>query len=469
MKTEADHEKRRVALGSLLAALLLTALKLVVGIATNSLGILSEAAHSGLDLVAAGITFWAVRASGRPPDADHTYGHGKIENLSALAETLLLLATCGWIVMEAVERLLSPEPAEVHANVWAFLVVLVAIGVDVTRSRALLRVARKHQSQALEADALHFSTDVWSSCVVLFGLACVALAGTLGIAWLAWADALAALAVSAIVVWVSLQLGKRSIDELLDRVPQGLRGAVESAASRVRGVAEVRLVRVRRSGPKVFADITLTVDPATGLEGSHDIASAVEEAVCAVAPDADVVVHVEPLAPARRDAVTIVRALAARFGMVAHEIHLYEQHGDRLLELHLEVDESLNLEQAHTQASLFEAAVREAIPEIGGVVSHLEPIGQRSTMVQDDPAAKARVRQAIQEFLAQSGLSTHPHNLVVQRVGEDLHVSFHCVLDATTPIADAHAFTERLEHHLRQRIANLVRVVIHVEPAAPHP
>lgn len=465
--TDADREKRRVALGSLFAALLLTVLKLAVGLATNSLGVLSEAAHSGLDLVAAGITLWAVRVSGRPPDADHPYGHGKFENLSALFETLLLLATCGWIVWEAVERLTSRHPAAVDANVWAFLVIIVAIVVDVTRSRALLRVARKYQSQALEADALHFSTDVWSSGVVLVGLACVALADRLGLAWLAWADSVAALAVSGIVIWVSLRLGKRSIDELLDRAPGELRQAVQTAAAGVPGVEDVGQVRIRRSGPQVFADVTLAVDPAAGLEGSHAIASAVEESVRHVAPEADVVVHVEPAGPASHDAAATVRVLAARWGLVAHSICIYDQDDGRFLELHLEVDESLNLEQAHARVCEFEAAVREALPEVNRLVSHLEPAGRHATAGHDDPAGKARVRQALNEFLAAEQPSVHPHDLEVQRQGQDLHVSFHCVLDAATPIADAHSFTEALEQHLRQRIPNLVRVVIQVEPASP--
>jgi len=216
------QEKRRVALSSVLCAVFLTTLKIVVGVMTNSLGILAEAAHSGLDFVAAFITFVAVRKSDKPADEGHPYGHGKIENLSALVETLLLLLTCAWIAVEAVKRLLNPS-VEVDASGWAFLVMAISIVVDYSRSRALLRTARKYNSQALEADALHFTTDIWSSSIVIFGLACVEIAQAWpALNFLYQADALAALGVAGIAVHVSLQLGKECMAGLTDKAPAGL-------------------------------------------------------------------------------------------------------------------------------------------------------------------------------------------------------------------------------------------------------
>src|SRR5208282_5342052 len=233
-REEASREKLRVAVSSLLAATVLTVLKLVVGLMTQSLGILAEAAHSGLDLLAAGVTLWAVHMSSRPADRKQTYGYGKFENLSALVETLLLLATCLWIVYEAWRRLFHNQ-VEVNPSVLAFLVVIVSMIVDFSRSRALLRVSRKYQSQALEADALHFSTDIWSSSAVLCGLFGVLAARRYDLAWLVQADTIAALAVAAAVVWVSLQLGKKSVEDLLDRIPDDLRDKVAQAAGRVAG------------------------------------------------------------------------------------------------------------------------------------------------------------------------------------------------------------------------------------------
>ena len=296
-ETQAIFEKKRAAVLSVAAAILLTVLKLAVGLWTNSLGILSEALHSGLDLAAAVVTLFAIRVSARPADRDHTYGHGKIENLSALFETLLLLATCVWIIHEAVSRLFLNEVVEIRPSIWAFAVMFVSILVDIGRSRALRRTAAKYNSQALEADALHFSTDIWSSLVVVLGLCGVLAAERLGIPWLMKADAAAALGVALIVVWVSLKLGRKSINDVLDAVPEDLQDRVKQAVAAVAGVEEVRQVRLRRSGPEIFADVTLTVWHAEGLRGAHEIADRAEEAIKQLLPGVDVVVHVEPGLP----------------------------------------------------------------------------------------------------------------------------------------------------------------------------
>ena len=260
MQEAGDGEKKRVALLSVLAAVLLTCTKLIIGVLTGSLGILAEAAHSGLDFVAAVITYGAVRVSDRPADASHPYGHGKVENLSALAETLLLLVTCVWIVNEAVSRLFF-QHVEIDASVWAFAVMAMSIIVDVNRSRVLSRVAEKHDSQALEADALHFSTDVWSSAVVIAGLAVVKLSEWVGgPPWLAQADAVAALVVAVIVIYVSVKLGKRAVDVLLDAAPKGLAEEVQRQVQQIDGVRACHKVRLRRSGAENFVDLVLEID-----------------------------------------------------------------------------------------------------------------------------------------------------------------------------------------------------------------
>jgi cation diffusion facilitator family transporter len=461
----ANREKHRVAMASLLAAMLLTVFKLIVGVRTNSLGILSEAAHSGLDLLATAVTLWAVRISARPADREHTYGHGKFENLSALVQTLLLLITCAWIIYEAIARLFFRATVEIDANVWAFLVVILSIVIDYTRSRALLRVAKKYSSQALEADALHFSTDIWTSSVVLAGLFGVLAAGTFHIPWLHNVDALAALGVALIVIHVSWQLGRKSVADLLDTVPQHLQEEVATAASQVPGVKEVKLVRVRRSGPEVFTDVTLTVDQASPFAGAHQIADATETAVRGVLPCADVMVHVEPAAdPTKDDATATVRVLAAQHGLGAHGIRLYEEGGERSLELHLEVDASLQLDEAHQQATRFEHALHEAIPRLKRVVTHIEPAGDAAATVQSEPAAGAEVEAALHEFLMRYDLLDEPHALHVQWANGELAISFHCRLAPDTSITEAHSLTTRLEMFLRERIAHVGRVLIHVEP-----
>ena len=292
----AGAEKRRVANSSVAAALLLTTTKAIVGVLTGSLGLLSEALHSGLDLVAAAVTCFAVHASDKPADAEHAYGHGKIENLSALIETLLLFVTCGWIIHAAVKRLFF-KPELVEATFWSFAVVGLSIIVDYSRSRALMRVAKRHNSQALEADALHFSTDIWSSAVVLLGLSLVAIGDLIGQGpMLQRADALAALGVAVIVLQVSWRLGRRTTDALLDRAPDGLAAELAQCIVAVPGVAAIGKLRVREAGARMFVDVVIHVHGQMTVARGHAVSEVVEKAVLQRLPGADVVVHVEPVA-----------------------------------------------------------------------------------------------------------------------------------------------------------------------------
>jgi cation diffusion facilitator family transporter len=280
------------------AAVGLTSVKIIVGVTTASLGILAEAAHSALDLVAALITFLAVRFSARPPDSTHLYGHAKVENLSALFETLLLLVTCAWIIMEALRRLLFAQ-VPVEVTVWSYAVMLTSIGVDLSRSRILARTARKYSSQALEADALHFQTDVWTSAVVIFGLICVQAGGPLSVRFpalkfLRQADAVAALGVSALVIWTSFRLGRRTIDALLDRAPEGVEARIAAAVVTVPGVRNCHQVRLRYSGAVLFVDLHVLVDGPQTLAQAHSVADEIESAIHKIAPGSDVTVHTEP-------------------------------------------------------------------------------------------------------------------------------------------------------------------------------
>src|SRR5512136_2025494 len=291
---EASKEKRSAALSSVFAAVGLTTFKIIVGLLTNSLGIMAEAAHSALDLVAALMTFFAVRVSDRPADKEHNFGHGKVENLSALFETLLLLATSGWIIYEAIQRLFFVT-VKVAASIWSFIVMGTSIAIDYTRSRILYRAARKYKSQALEADALHFSTDIWSSSVVILGLIGLTVARFVpGLDWMHKADSVAALVVAVIVIYVSGELGYRTIASLLDTAPKGLADKVESVAAGVTGVVDAHAVRIRSSGAHTFIDMHVTMNGNLTLNAAHDATETIENAVRELISPADVTVHVEP-------------------------------------------------------------------------------------------------------------------------------------------------------------------------------
>lgn len=296
--SHAEEEKRNAALSSVIAAVGLTSFKMIVGLLTGSLGILAEAAHSALDLVAALVTFLAVRISGKPADNKHLYGHGKIENLSALFETILLLITAVWIIYEAVQRLFF-KSVEVEISIWAFIVMAVSIVIDFTRSRMLYKAAKAHNSQALEADALHFSTDIWSSSVVILGLVLVWLGSIFPqLAFLSKADAVAAAGVALIVIYVSIEMGVRTVHSLLDTAPAGLAEKIKTQAEGIQGVEECHQVRLRHSGPHLFVDAHVIVDGSQTLEEAHALTERIEKAICEIVPGADVVIHPEPTAKA---------------------------------------------------------------------------------------------------------------------------------------------------------------------------
>jgi len=291
---EARKDKRSVALSSVIAAIILTTFKLIVGLLTNSLGILAEAAHSGLDLVAAAMTFFAVQVSDKPADKEHPFGHGKIENLSALFETVLLLATSGWIIYEGIQRLFFVT-VKVEASIWSFLVMGTSIVIDYTRSRILYKAARKYKSQALEADALHFSTDIWSSSVVIVGLIGLTIARYIhGLDWMYKADSIAALIVAIIVIFISVELGWRTVSALLDTAPRGLAGKVEKVTASVNGIVDAHAIRIRASGAHTFIDMHVTMDGNCTLNEAHAATEVIEKSIHAIISPADITVHVEP-------------------------------------------------------------------------------------------------------------------------------------------------------------------------------
>ena len=364
-------EKRAVAGNSVVAAIAVTTLKIVVGFSTGSLGILSEAAHSILDLIAAIITLLSIRVSDKPADAEHQYGHGKVENFSAFVETGLLLLTCIWVIYEAVVRLFFRR-VEVEPSVWAFAVMLISMAVDYWRSRELGRIATKYDSQALEADALHFSTDVWSAGVVVVGLALI-LAGRLyHLDYLRLADPIAALFVAGVIVSVSWRLARRTVDALLDAAPSGARGQITSAVLSVEGVLEVGRVRIRRAGNRYFADLAVGLARTVTFQRSEQTVEAVTAAVRNILPDADVTVQPLPRAQRSENIFDKIRAVATRHNLNVHDISVQDLAGHLHVEQHVELDERLILKTAHDQVTELEADMRREVPEIADILTHIE-------------------------------------------------------------------------------------------------
>ena len=463
---EESREKKRAALLSVGSAVLLVALKSFLVLRTGSLGVLSEALHSSLDLIAAIITFLSVRVSDLPADERHPYGHGKFENFSAFVETGLLLLTALYVIYEGIARLFF-RSVHVEPSFLAIVILLVALAIDITRSRALNRVAQKYSSEALEADALHFSTDVWSTLVVIAGVGLVWAGETWNLPWLIYADAIAGLIVAAIILWVGSRLGMRTLDALLDAAPVDLQNQIARAISTMDGVLAVDRVRVRRAGGRHFVDATVSVPRISSIEQVHALTDAIEKRVGEIVPS-DVMVHAEPRAQQGEHLFEAIRAAAQRRGLAVHDLSAQQQDGLLFIELHLEVDENLSLREAHRQASELE---EEVLKLPGGAVEvniHIEPLGRHIATPERGIAEMKLLSQAIEQFL--NTLPTEYdeliscHNVRARQVEHHILTSCHCTMKGSLLITQVHDVTAALEDRVKEKFPQVSRVTIHPEP-----
>jgi len=449
--------QRRIALVSVAAALVLIAIKVAAGIAAGSLGLLSEAAHSGTDLVAALLTFFAVGVAGRPADPGHPYGHGKAEHLSALGEAAILALVSLAIAGTAAARLAGVGEHEVDAAWYAFVVIGAVIAIDASRSVVSRRAARRYESPAFASSALHFASDLAGSAAVLAGLI-AARAGH------SEADAAAALFVAVLVLTAAARLARQNVDVLMDRSPAAAQYAAERAIGRLGPGVELRRLRMRRAAGRHFADVVIAVPPASAVEQGHAAASAVEEAVERAVPGADIVVHVEPLgaggALRERAHAAALRVLPVR---EIHNIVVLEV-GNRVeISLHLKLPGALSLHEAHAVASRVEASILEDLPEVDAVQTHLEPLAEpsegRMVLPADIETEAASVRRIVCE---ESG--AEPRELRFLRTDAGLVAFLTLSMDPSSPLAAAHARASAIEERVRREHPGIGDVIVHTEP-----
>lgn len=452
-----NHEKIRVARSSVFAALFVTGLKLVVGLETNSLGILSEAAHSGLDMLAAILTLVAVTIADRPPDKEHMYGHGKVENISAFVETLLLVATCGWIIWEAVERLLT-KSTHVEATVWSFGVIIFSIFVDIGRSRALSRAAKKYRSQALEADALHFSSDIWSSLVVLAGLVFVSLGHPTF-------DAIAALVVAILVLVVSYRLGKRTIQALIDRVPEGLYEEIDDLVRGINGVADVKALRVRMSGSRLFVDTTVYIPRTMLFHQAHEVMDRIEQAVREKHPDVDVMVHAEPFERKDETIAERIRMIILEKGLGApHNLEVHRSDDRYHIVFDLEFTKGKKFEDAHDLATQIEKDIRSKIPQVKNVTIHMEEELTETREAREETKRETLLRKKIGEAISADRRILGFRDVQLLKIGDKYNLSVTCNFETSKTLGEIHQIVTEMESRLYDRFKELRRVTVHAEP-----
>ncbi len=447
----------------MLAAAVMTLLKLAAGIVSGSLGVLSDAAHSGLDLAGAALTYFSVRVSDMPADEDHTYGHGKFENLSAFTEVILMVASSAWIIWEAVNRMVQGTVA-VHQFLWPVLVLLTSISVDLWRSRKLRAVAGRTGSPALATDAFHFSSDIWASVAVLAGLGANWIGARYDIAALRFADPVAALLVSFMILRMTGRLGHEAISALLDEVPVETSRRIVSEVEQVPGVLAVEQARVRRAGAGYFADLTLALPRRYTFEHTDELVRAATEAVHRALPGADVVIHTAPREARAESIFDRVRAVAARNNISVHELSVQSHHGRLRVEQHVELDENMPLSEAHGFVTALEAEILRAAPEIGSVLTHIESepatIEQPEEMVEED----RRIEQALRAAAQQIPEVVDVHEIKVSRTGEHIDLSCHCTLPDDLTMQRVHQAITALEDRFKLACPEVHRVTIHPEP-----
>jgi cation diffusion facilitator family transporter len=451
------NPQRRTALISVGAACALIALKLAAGIPTGSLGLVSEALHSGTDLVAALLTFFAVGVSGRPADAQHQYGHGKAEHLAALFEAGLLALVSVGVAALAVARLAGWVEITVDARWYAFVVIVVVLAIDVTRAVVSFRTARRFQSAALLSNALHFSSDFAGSLAVLAGLV-AARAG-----WAA-GDSVAALFVAALVLSASLRLMRRNIDVLMDRAPAGAEEAARAAIAGIEPAVTLRRLRMRSAAGRHFADVVIAVSPGAAVGQGHAAADKVEEAIQRALPETDVVVHVEP---EEGDAITreLAQAAALRVPQVReiHNVNVLHVDGRTEVSLHLKLPGDLSLDEAHGVANEVEQAIEEALPGVDVVQTHLEPLAEEAEGTRAGGAQVARDAEAIGRIVREQ-TGGAPRELRFLQTDEGLVLFLTLGLEPAAPLAEAHARASEVEERIRDELPSVSEIIVHTEP-----
>jgi cation diffusion facilitator family transporter len=451
------NKKIAVALSSVFASAAMTAMKFVVGIMTGSMGIISEAAHSALDLGAAGLTFFAVKTSDKPADSEHHYGHEKIESVSALIETGLLFLTSAWIIYEAVHRIISKN-IEIEVTWYAFAVIIISIIIDISRSRSLSKVAKQTGSQALEADALHFSSDIWSSAVVLLGLILVYF-GIKG------ADTFAAIGVSIFVLIAGYRLGKRTISVLIDTAPEGVSEVVKEIIENIEGVFSVEKIRIRPLGPTMFIEAEIGISRSLPLVRVNEISQKALEAIQQKITGSDVVIHTKPIQLKDETMIDIVKTAALKHNHSVHGVVVDNLDGKKYISFDLELPGNLTVLEAHKVASHLEKEIKSEIGADVEINSHIDPYVFKETMSSklSDQEITA-FKKIIIELAARLEIIKGVHNILIRKIDGKIFITLHCYAEAEKTIEDAHRFASKLKTLIKEEIGNVYSVIVHVEP-----
>ena len=449
---------RRSAAVSIAAACFLVALKLVGGIFSGSLGLYAEAAHSGTDLVAAILTFYALGVSARPADRRHPYGHGKAEHLAALGEASFLVVVSGVISWEAVNRLVEGGSHQIDTEWWVFLLLAVVLAVDLSRAVVSHRTAEHFDSAAIASNALHFASDFAGTLAVIAGLACVSAGFPAG-------DSIAALLVAVLVIVAAVRLIRRNVNVLMDSAPAGLEDAARQAIRDAEPEAEIRRLRARQAGGRPFIDLVLAVEGDAGLQQAHVVSDRVEASIERALPGADVTVHLEPRAFGDLRERATVAAMAAGPVREVHNVRAVKVDGRTELSLHVKLPAGETLEGAHATADAVEAAILEQMPEMSAVHVHLEPLAREGGVEAVGEDREGGIHAEVEAILG--GVEgCRPTELSVHREPRGVVVFLTVAMPGPLALTEAHERASEIERTIRSRLPEVAEVVVHTEPEA---
>jgi cation diffusion facilitator family transporter len=455
-----NSKKLNIARSSMFAAIFIVFIKFIAAYFSGSLGVLSELFHSSTDLVATIATIVSVKYSSKPPDEMHNYGHEKIESFSALFQVIILVGMCAYLIYESVERIINNVP--VHISIFTFSVILICIFIDISRSRALMKVAKETKSQALEADSLHFASDVWSSVVVLIGMVFTYFNLT------PLADPLSAIAVSIIIVIATFRLTKKAFDALMDRVPPGLRAEISMDISSMDGVEGIKSFRVRSSGSKIFIDMVILIARTKMFSRTHEIMDSVERRIKELAPNADIVIHSEPTETESETINDKIRMIVNNEGFKCHDIFSHKIETDIYSELHVEIDDTNDLDLAHKKMSVLEEKIKKEIPVITKVNIHLDEPSELLFETVDVTSNSNELIRHIENILNEKEYLKRYYDIKVISSNDKLRVSLICEFVNGMTFEEVHDKVTIMESkiylHIKGLYPNLANVIIHAEP-----
>ncbi|CAN5513549.1 cation diffusion facilitator family transporter [soil metagenome] len=453
--------KLKVAYSSLIAAIVITIIKIAAAWFSGSLGILSEVINSAIDIFVCVITIVSINYSSRPPDEQHNYGYEKIENFSAIIQVVVLFGTSGYILFEAFRRIAVHQPGNLNISVWTFAALVLTIVIDINRSAKLRKVAKETRSHALEADSIHFTSDIFSSVVVILGLG-------LYLIGFEWGDIFGAIAVAGIIIFMGVKMFKKAFDSLLDKVPQGIYEKIKYETLLIKGVEGIKNLRIRSSGSKTFIDMVINLNRIIPFAEAHNIMDIVERKLMMTFPNSDIVLHGEPVETEVETINDKIKLIVNSYKLKSHDVISYKIGSEIFAELHVEIKDTNDLTAAHSLITEIENKIKAELKEITRVRVHIDEPSYQVYDTLDITEESPKLLGCIKEIIKTQPEVISEDEILILSTNGKIRVSLSCIFDQMLSFDEVHDLVTLLEarifSELKSRFPKLSNVIIHAEP-----